>query len=77
MELLTKTADDLNTAYDTIKTSVDMAWQGASAEKFKNDLRNMIDAIIEDLGHEYQDLDSRLKELEQFYYDQDRMLAEE
>lgn len=55
----TKTA--LKTNLDTLRTSVDACWVGASAEKFKDQMQRNVDDICKGLDLAYESLCSTFK----------------
>jgi hypothetical protein len=76
-DLLTSVAEKLDTAENNIDTSLKSGWRGASEEKFEKDLKEQIKKIKEDLADEYRDVESRLDDLQNFYYKEDELLAED
>ncbi len=70
--------DDMETALeaerDAIIEKVSAGWIGKSEEAFEKQLKEEIESIEEDLKEEYKDLKARLKDLANFYYNQDEKM---
>lgn len=70
--------DDMGTALeaerDAIIEKVSAGWIGKSEVAFEEQLKEEIEAIEEDLKEEYKDLIARLKDLANFYYNQDEKM---
>ncbi len=76
-QILTTMSENLDTEYQNIVTAVDGGWVGVSCDRFKEQLQAEIDLIKSDLTAEYNDLDARLSELANYYYNQDENMIGE
>lgn len=70
--------DDMKTALeaerDAIIEKVRTGWIGKSEEAFEKQLKEEIEAIEADFKEEEKDLKARLKDLANFYYNQDEKM---
>ena len=76
LEVLTNTREKINEVAD-VENAINNAWQGVSRDRFLTQFKNTRESISDDLEAEYNDLDSRLNELEYMYYQQDQNMIEE
>lgn len=74
--ILTEISEELENQQEAIINSVRSGWRGNSEERFERLLGDEIDNIIEDLEHEYADLEGKLQDTGKYYVDQDEKLAE-
>lgn len=70
MEIL-QTTKDLIDDFSDVESSINSCWQGIARDRFLNVFQQTREQIKSDLEAEYNDLESRLSELEYAYYQQD------
>lgn len=70
VELLQTTRDLIND-FSEVESSINSCWQGQARDKFLDIFRQTREQIANDLEAEYNDLNSRIQELEYAYFKQD------
>ena len=58
--------------YSGVVNAITDCWQGESRDRFLRSFRDMRERIKNDLEQEYNDLEARLKDLENMYFKQDQ-----
>ncbi len=76
-DLLLSTQTKLEEEKNNILNVINTGWQGVARDRFEKQLTDECTRIGEDLEKEYKDLDARLSELENFYFEQDKSLLED
>lgn len=76
-EILTKVTSQLDTARDEIIKSLRTAWVGQSEQRFETLLADAVEDLKTELNAEYNALASRIRELENNYFNQENALISE
>lgn len=73
IDLIEGTSEKLNNT-QTMFQVINAGWQGTSRDKFITEFNDTISKIITDLQAEYEDLQARLGEIQNNYFEQDNNL---
>ena len=76
LEMFDNTISVLREHFNDVKKEIDTAWQGVSRDRFVESMNKKIEDICSDLEQEKIDLNNRLIELEDNYFNEDEGLIQ-
>ena len=72
LNILEEVIKTIDNGWDPVNEAINDAWTGASKDAFVNDFAKTIGEVKEHLTYEFAEIESRLRDIQTFYFNQDQ-----